>query len=147
MLLGVVHLRRNEFEFLEYNERKRPNTLFPALWRRTTRGIAALTCDGLASLVPYRPNKARNGTSRENTDCSLTARQPAQPEKNTNEQAVEKDGNSDAASCLGRRWIVEELITPENTSEQMQSVFGADLAERLKKQAYEKATEWDLQGV
>jgi hypothetical protein len=29
----------------------------------------------------------------------------------------------------------------------MQSVFGADLAERLKKQAYEKATEWDLQGV
>lgn len=112
-LLGIVHLGRHELEFFEGNVKKRPNTLFPALWRRTPRGIAALTCDGLASLVPNRP----------------------------------KDGNSDAASCLGRRWIVEGLMTPEKTSEQMQSVFGADLAERLKKQAFEKATEWDLQGV
>lgn len=146
-LLGVVHLRRHELEFLEGNVKKRPNTLFPALWRRTPRGIAALTCDGLASLVPYRPNKARNGASREDGDDSLTAPQPGESGKNTNEQAVEKDSNSDAASCLGRRWIVEELITPEKTSEQMQSVFGMDLAGRLKKQAYEKATEWDLQGV
>lgn len=146
-LLGVVHLRRHELEFFEGNEKKRPSTLFPALWRRTPRGIAALTSDGLASLVPYRPKKARNGASSENSDSSLTAPQPDQPEQNTNEPALAKNGNSDAASCLGRRWIVEELVTPEKTSEQMQSVFGADLAERLKKQAYEKATEWDLQGV
>jgi hypothetical protein len=146
-LLGVVHLRRHELEFLEGTEKKRPNTLFPAVWRRTPRGIAALTCDGLASLVPYRATKARNGASSENGNGSLTAPQPVEPKKNANQPAVKEDGNSDAASCLGRRWIVEELITPEETTEQMQSVFGADLAERLKKQAYEKATEWDLQGV
>lgn len=144
-LLGIVHLRRHALEFLERDVKKRPNALFPALWRRTPRGIAALTCDGLASLLPYRPNKARNGA--ENPDGSLTASHPAESEKNTNEQAVEKDGTSDAASCLGRRWIVEELITPEKTSEQMQSVFGAGVAGRLKKQACEKATEWDLEGV
>jgi hypothetical protein len=97
--------------------------------------------------VPNRPNKARNGASRENRDGSLTAPEPARAEQSTSAPVVAKDGNSDATSCLGRRWIVEELITPEKTSEQMQSVFGADLAERLKKQAYEKATEWDLQGV
>ena len=146
-LLGVVHLRRHELEFFEGKEKKRPNTLFPALWRRTPRGIAALTCDGLASLVPYRPNKARNGAGGENGDGSLTASQASEPEKNTSPPAVEKGCNSDATSCLGRRWIVEELITPEETTEQMESVFGPDLAERLKKQAYEKATEWDLQGV
>jgi hypothetical protein len=32
------------------------NVLFPALWRRTPRGVAALTADGLTSLLPHRPN-------------------------------------------------------------------------------------------
>lgn len=31
------------------------NVLFPALWRRTPRGVAALTGDGLSSLLPHRP--------------------------------------------------------------------------------------------
>jgi hypothetical protein len=146
-LLGVIHLRRHELVFFDSSEKKqkRPNTLFPALWRRTPRGIAALTCDGLASLLPYRPKNNPDENSKANGDGSVPERNDGE-KKNADQQGRGQDRNADAASCLGRRWIVEELVRPE-TSEQMKRVFGHELSESLKKQAYEKATEWDLQGV
>ncbi len=53
-LLGVVHLRSDELE-------DGPKILYPSLWRRTPRGIAALTSDGLAALLPHR---IREGVDR-----------------------------------------------------------------------------------
>jgi hypothetical protein len=40
--------------------RRGPRMLFPALWRRTSRGVAGLTSDGLASLLPHRPDESRS---------------------------------------------------------------------------------------
>jgi len=55
-LLGVVHLGREKISFDENNRKKVTNALFPTLWRRTPRGIAALTSNGLASLLPHYPS-------------------------------------------------------------------------------------------
>jgi hypothetical protein len=142
-LLGVIHLRRYDLELSEEAAagQKWPSTLLPGLWRRTPRGIAALTSDGLSSLLPYRPKK--NGDVK----SEATAETGEAVKKETAGKASKKDRNADATSCLGRRWIVEELIRPEQTSEQIESVFGKDLSDSLKKQAYAKATEWDLLGV
>jgi Tfp pilus assembly pilus retraction ATPase PilT len=56
-LLGVVHLRSDELE-------DGPKILYPSLWRRTPRGIAALTSDGLAALLPHR--------TREGVDSAIS---------------------------------------------------------------------------
>lgn len=51
-LLGVIHLRSDNIVINDKKETTK--VLFPALWRRTSRGVAALTSDGLASLLPHR---------------------------------------------------------------------------------------------
>ncbi|HXQ68849.1 MAG TPA: ATPase, T2SS/T4P/T4SS family [Pyrinomonadaceae bacterium] len=138
-LLGVIHLRRHELEFADEDNETHTNSLFPALWRRTPRGIAALTSDGLASLLPYRPKKRVDVIGA--VSGSLTT--PAK--KNNRRKNTNNSSSADAASCLGRRWIVEELLT--KTTGQVATAFGDVRAADLIKQAYAKATEWDLQGV
>jgi hypothetical protein len=58
-LFGLVHLRMGSIVINE--EGKTAEALFPALWRRTGRGIASLTSDGLASLLPHRSENKNNG--------------------------------------------------------------------------------------
>jgi hypothetical protein len=132
-LLGVIHLRRDALMFSGVAKKKRngPSILFPALWRRTPRGIAALTSDGLASLLPYRPpNNVSDGDN-----------QPAVSHES------DKDPTERAASCLGRRWIIEQLMTKTITSQQITKAYEEKLVQKLLAQVYEQATEWDLQGV
>lgn len=111
-LLGVIHLRSYDLKFPAGDKNAETNALFPALWRRTPRGIAALTSDGMSSLLPSRP----------------------------------KDDSSDGPSCLGRRWLIQQIAEQKTTLEQLQSTFKTELNPLLK-QAYEKAAEWDLRGV
>lgn len=145
-LLGVVHLRRHQLEFTDGTEQARTNVLFPALWRRTARGIAALTSDGLASLLPYRPKTTINVTKELKANGSSTVSGAIKTgQKDGNGQGTEKERYADAASCLGRRWIIEELVRREPTSTQIGKVFEA--VNDLKPKAYEKAIEWDLEGV
>jgi type II/IV secretion system protein len=51
-LLAVVNLKPSQFE-VEARE-KPTDVVFPALWRRTARGVAGLTSDGLSALLPHR---------------------------------------------------------------------------------------------
>lgn len=111
-LLGIIHLRSHDLSFEVAGKKTETNALFPALWRRTPRGIAALTSDGLASLLPYRP----------------------------------KDDSSDGPSCLGRRWLIQEIAEHGPTRQQLEDAFQATL-DPLMKRAYAKAAEWDLRGV
>ncbi len=111
-LLGVIHLRSHDLSFDLAGKKAETNTLFPALWRRTPRGIAALTSEGLASLLPSRP----------------------------------KEDSTDGPSCLGRRWLIQQIAEEQATRKQLQDSFQAEL-ERLMKRAYAKAAEWDLRGV
>lgn len=61
-LFGLIHLRMGSIVVNE--EGDTAEALFPALWRRTGRGIASLTSDGLASLLPHRAeNKDSGGPS------------------------------------------------------------------------------------
>jgi hypothetical protein len=46
-LVGLIHLKREEIAGI--------SILVPTLWRRTSRGLNALTSDGLASVLPHRP--------------------------------------------------------------------------------------------
>lgn len=109
-LLAVVHLGNDSIRISEDSQtRVETNVLFPALWRRTSRGIAALTCDGLASLLPHRPDKT----------------------------------GEDPPSCLGRRWLVQQLIEPGSDPKPR---FPCRL-EAIKTNVYRRATEWDLSGV
>jgi hypothetical protein len=127
-LLSVIHLRSYDLEYTEAppkGERAVPkkmttNALFPAVWRRTPRGIASLTSDGLASLLPSRPRE--NETSGSN--------------------GQEMNG----PSCLGRRWLIQQILEQTQTRDELESVFN-DQFSPLRDQAYAKATEWDLRGV
>ena len=106
-LLGIVHLGREKISLDENNKEKVTNALFPTLWRRTPRGIAALTSNGLASLLPHYPS------------------------------------GDDAPSCLGRKWLLERLVTHANEN-------GPPLPiplEALAKKINQRATIRDLQGV
>jgi hypothetical protein len=51
-LLAVINLRPGKIETNDPS--KGTEVVFPALWRRTARGVAGLTCDGLSSLLPHR---------------------------------------------------------------------------------------------
>jgi|GEM_PF-1813624 len=56
-LLGVVHLGREKIPLDDSeDEQNVTHALFPTLWRRNPRGIAALTSNGLASLLPHYPS-------------------------------------------------------------------------------------------
>ena len=127
-LLSIMHLRSYDLEFTGAplsGERTAPtktttNALFPAVWRRTPRGIASLTSDGLASLLPSRPK----GNTASGAESQVM----------------------DGPSCLGRRWLIQQIIEQEETRKELESVF-KDQFTPLRDQAYAKATEWDLRGV
>jgi hypothetical protein len=51
-LLAVVNLRPRLFKF--EGQKKPTEVIFPALWRRTARGVAGITSDGLSALLPHR---------------------------------------------------------------------------------------------
>lgn len=161
-LLGVVHLRAGALIFeakkLEGKSGeggKSTNVLFPALWRRTPRGIAALTSDGLASLLPFRPTSSGTGEAEsENQKDShgksgANAKVDTEKFKRTNKTSAEGSTTYDAASCLGRRWfierLIERLVEDKKTIKHLKKVF--DSLENIKTQAYRKAIEWDLQGA
>jgi Type II/IV secretion system protein len=125
-LLGVINIRLCDdltFKKPVNNETEAPadptNILFPALWRRSPRGIASLTSDGLASLLPHRPGK--------HADAS--------------------EDHSDEPSCLGRRSLIEQIFSDSN--EDLLSFFNNDqnALSSFKTEAYAKSIEWDLQGV
>ncbi|HEU4769613.1 MAG TPA: ATPase, T2SS/T4P/T4SS family [Pyrinomonadaceae bacterium] len=107
-LLAVIHLRSYDLSFNTGAKQGRTNALFPALWRRTPRGVAALTSDGLASLLPSRPKQ-------------------------------------DTPSCLGRRWLIQQIAEHDSTQEPLQANFDVGL-KSLIQTAYAKAAEWDLRG-
>ena len=69
-LLAIVHIKRHDDSHI----------LVPSVWRRTAKGKNALTAEGLASLLPYRPH----------TDSEK-------------EDYLKKEG------CLGRAWFANEL--------------------------------------
>lgn len=132
-MLGLIHLRGGKIVHGLPNPEKPPqeleksaasSVLIPAIWRRTGRGVAALTSNGLASLLPERPS-----------------------------QGV---GNQNSASCLGRRWFIEELV--RHARPQLEEVFGERLVaafearpnkktDSIVSQLHRQAREWDLQGV
>ncbi len=127
-LLGVINIRASaelKFETPVNNETavldKGTNILFPALWRRSPRGVASLTSDGLASLLPHRP--------RQQT------------------QAATQESYSDGPSCLGRRSLMEQLFTDAN--DELLTFFNNDntALAAFQNKAYLKSIEWDLQGV
>jgi hypothetical protein len=119
-LLSVIHLRSYDLEVNGAAAKTTTNALFPALWRRTPRGIASLTSDGLASLLPSRPH-----------DIGAAG-----------VQSQEANG----PSCLGRRWLIQQIMEQQETLDELESVFQAEF-NPLREQAYAKATEWDLRGV
>lgn len=114
-LLSIIHLKNDD---LTYARTRKTNVLFPALWRRTPRGVASLTSDGLASLIPTRPRKTRT-----------------------------KDGKieMDVPSCLGRKCLFQQTKA-KVTEGELDQLFGKGLTD-LEKEAHQKASEWDLQGV
>ena len=119
-LLSVIHLRSYDLEVNGAAAKTTTNALFPALWRRTPRGIASLTSDGLASLLPSRPHEIGAAGV----------------------QSQEANG----PSCLGRRWLIQQIMEQQETLDELESVFQAEF-NPLREQAYAKATEWDLRGV
>jgi hypothetical protein len=135
-LLGLIHVKSGDLPLgaatngqPAANEKSgvKPdatNVLFPALWRRSTRGIASLTSDGLASLLPHRSRRNAKGT----TDG--------------------KNDDRDEPSCLGRRTLIEELFEAPGVHEHLLTLFNTDPPlEKLQTDAYKKAIEWDLEGV
>jgi hypothetical protein len=123
-LLGVVHLRNGAVEIDDENT---TNVLFPAVWHQTPRGIAALTSDGLASLLPHRP-----GDVRDDVPSCVGRRWFI-------EQLI--------TSVNGRK------PNPENV---LEKIFGENFEkpfcacnqrESIRTRAYRQATEWDLEGV
>jgi hypothetical protein len=80
------------------------NALFPTLWRRTPRGIAGLTSNGLASLLPHYPSQPEDAPSclgrkwlierllesAANTGCELPTDLPTL-ERKTSLRATERD--------------------------------------------------------
>lgn len=151
-LLAVIHLRNHEMPLKAVIKNGKPvtpvtNVLFPALWRRTPRAIAALTSDGLASLLPFRP-KANPGVE---TRDGGGANSQSGPHVNTSVnqsgdgRTGPEQGGEELDSSLGHRWLIEQLIEDEKTNRNLHTVFGDEL-QNLTSQAYRKATEWDLQG-
>jgi hypothetical protein len=137
-LLGLIHIRSGDL--LLGTATKSPptangksdekpastNILFPALWRRSTRGIASLTSDGLASLLPHRSRRNSNGNAKAGNNA---------------------DG--DESSCLGRRSLIEQLFEEPQTEKQLDTLF-KDYSRTLtefRTEAYMKAIQWDLEGV
>ena len=127
-LLGVINIRASadlKFETPVNNEttieKDGTNILFPSLWRRSPRGVASLTSDGLASLLPHRPGKP----------------------------ATRKADHSDEPSCLGRRSLIEQLFTDPKTNQELLTFFNNDnnALAAIQTKAYMKSNEWDLQGV
>lgn len=129
-LLGVIHIRSADlqFETRVNHETKTPakptNILFPALWRRLPRGVASLTSDGLASLLPHRPRRNGNSNAVENNE-------------------------GDEPSCLGRRSLIEAVFEQPDTNTELLAFFNnnRDALEAFKSKACVKSIEWDLQGV
>lgn len=108
-LFGLAHLRMANVK--TNDEGKTAEVLFPTLWRRTERGVAGLTSDGLASLLPHRSSD---------------------------------DKSNGQPSCLGRRWLMGCLI--ESAQDDLTTIFKTTHQD-LKLRLYQRATEWDLQGV
>lgn len=136
-LLGLIHVKSGDLPLEaatngqpaanEKSEEKpdSTNVLFPALWRRSTRGIASLTSDGLASLLPHRSGGDAKDTSER------------------------KNADQDVPSCLGRRALIEQLFEEPELHERLLTFFNKDPnpLEKLQTDAYKKAIEWDLEGV
>ncbi|HKY27400.1 MAG TPA: ATPase, T2SS/T4P/T4SS family [Pyrinomonadaceae bacterium] len=108
-LFGLAHLRMTNVPINDAG--KTAEVLFPALWRRTERGVAGLTSDGLASLLPHRSSD---------------------------------DKSNGQPSCLGRRWLMGCLV--DSAQNDLTEIFKPTY-EDLKLRVFQKATEWDLQGV
>jgi hypothetical protein len=132
-LLGIVHLRKDSVVFEESAAGDcTTGTLFPALWRRTARGVAALTSDGLASLLPYRPKTTLSGKRKR---------------MGRGGPRVSESELKDQVSCLGRRWFIEQLLEAENMRDELDATFTTGAYDSIRREAYKKATNWDLQGV
>jgi hypothetical protein len=116
-LLGVIHLRVDSIT--THEEADPAEALFPALWRRTERGVAALTADGLASLLPHQ--SVENG----NRDV------PSCVGRRWFVERLINNAEADLKKAFGR-----SLTKP----------FGKR-NESIQERTYKKATEWDLEGV
>ena len=140
-LLAVIHLKSHDLEHasgVAKDKTARTNVLFPTLWRRTPRGVAGLTSDGLASLLPFRPG--RNDRSEISNVVNVGEGGKA------DSGGVLVAPGDEPVSSVGRRWLIEQLIKNENVAPHLEKEFGDALGE-LSRQAYRKAGEWDLQGT
>lgn len=116
-LFGLIHLRMGKIVINEKSDTT--EVLFPALWRRTGRGVAALTSDGLASLLPHRSTE------------------------NENNEGPSSLGRRWLVECLIKS--AEDDLT-KTFDRNPYEPFG-ESQQSLSTRAYKRATEWDLEGV
>jgi hypothetical protein len=129
-LLAVIHLRSHKLGLSgKTSGETETNVLFPALWRRTPHGVASLTLDGLASLLPH------GGMERKYSEKISKNKKKTAPETSSEDTRV--------PSCLGRTFMIGQLSsTPD-----LVKAFGRTDADDIRKTARSKAIEWDLLGV
>jgi hypothetical protein len=126
-LLAVIHLGSDTIPIITKDgEVEATSALFPTVWRRTPRGVAALTCDGLASLLPHRPRENANPGA---LSCLGRRWFMNQLVEKASEQLVKLKGS--LKDLLDAEFALTEEETPAST----------------KARAFKRATEWDLKGV
>jgi hypothetical protein len=130
-LLAVIHLRSHKIGVPGKDAREKEATvLFPALWRRTPHGVASLTLDGLASLLPHGAMERKDSRKILRNRSQATGPQ------------INSEGPS-IPSCLGRTFIIGQL----SATRDLVRAFGSTDADKIRKIARSKAIEWDLLGV
>lgn len=128
-LLAVVNVKPDQIEIP--GKSLHTDIVFPALWRRTTRGVAGLTSDGLSALIPHRNTPERPSCLGRRWFIEALIKL-VQQQLNDAFEAVKKDVNN-----------TQELL--ETVKKDVRNT--QELLETVKKDAYKRAYNWDLQGV